>query len=75
MLVFNSCGKIAQRENALFNNQIIRSRFYRVTITFPELALPLSCGTGNGGKGSEGSGNDIDRVTVYEGEAQVSYHV
>ena len=44
-----------------------------MTILFPELTLPLFRGTGNGDKGNEGSGNEVDRVTVEEGEARVNY--
>ena len=62
-----------RKENTSYLTIRFAPNFYRATISFPGLTLPLSCGTGNGDKSNVDSGNEIERVTVDEGETLVSY--
>ena len=41
----------------------MRNLIHEKTISFPESALPLSSGTGNGDNGNADSGKDIEEKT------------
>ena len=41
----------------------MRNLIQEKTISFPESALPLSSGTGNGGNGNADSGKEIEEKT------------